>query len=52
LPKSLRQGKYVDLQQEEVKDLMNLVGLELDEKTIFKEQARKKKNKRYKKRGY
>lgn len=52
LPKSLRQGKYVDLPQEEVKELMNLVGLELDEKGISREAARKKKNKRYKKRGY
>jgi 23S rRNA pseudouridine2605 synthase len=52
LPGNLRQGKHADLQQEEVKDLMNLVGLKLDEKGISKEQERKKKNKRYKKRGY
>jgi len=52
LPKNLRQGKHMDLQMDEVKDLMNLVGLKMDEKSIFKEQERKKKNKRYKKRGY
>jgi len=52
LPKGLRQGRYVDLEQEEIKNLMNLVGLKLDEESISREQSRQKKNKRYKKQGY
>lgn len=52
LPKDLRQGKYIDLQMEEVKGLMHTVGLKLDEKSIIKKQNRKKKNNRYKKSGY
>ncbi|MCW8830001.1 MAG: pseudouridine synthase [Gammaproteobacteria bacterium] len=51
LPKSLRQGKTMDLEQPEVKQLMESVGLELDEQGIRKEQDRKRKTKHFKARG-
>jgi 23S rRNA pseudouridine2605 synthase len=51
LPKSVRLGKSMDLEQHEVKQLMDSVGLILDEEAIIKEQGRKKKNKQYKARG-
>lgn len=52
LPRNLRQGKAVDLELEEVKQLMKSVGLKLDEKSIIKERSRKQKRKQFKSRGY
>jgi 23S rRNA pseudouridine2605 synthase len=52
LPRDLRQGKTVDLELKEVKQLMQSVGLTLDEKSIIKERNRKRMNKHYKSRGY
>jgi len=51
LAKSLRQGKSVDLEQAEVKQMMESVGLTLDEQGIRKEQDRKRKTKHFKARG-
>lgn len=52
LPEKLRQGKYIDLEQNEVKDLMNSVGLKMDEEGIARQKRREQKNKHYKKHGY
>jgi len=51
LPKSLRQGKSIDLEQSEVKQMMEAVGLTLDEQGIREEQDRKRKTKHFKARG-
>lgn len=51
LPKSVRPGKSMDLEQHEVKQLMDSVGLRLDEEAIIREKGRKKKNKQYRARG-
>lgn len=51
LPKSLRQGKSIDLELAEVKLLMEAVGLKLDEQGIRNEQDRKRKTKQFKARG-
>lgn len=51
LAKSLRQGKSVDLEQSEVKLMMDVVGLTLDEEGIRKEQDRKRKSRHFKARG-
>jgi 23S rRNA pseudouridine2605 synthase len=51
LPKSLRQGKSVDLEQSEVKQMMEAVGLTLDEQGIREEQDRKRKTNHFKARG-
>ena len=51
LAKSLRQGKSIDLEQSEVKQMMEAVGLTLDEQGIRKEQDRKRKTKHFKARG-
>jgi 23S rRNA pseudouridine2605 synthase len=52
LPRNLRQGKTVDLELKDVKQLMQSVGLKLDEKSIIKERSRKQKGKQYRSRGY
>lgn len=52
LPRNLRQGKSVDLELKEVKQLMESVGLKLDEKGIIKERSRKQKGKQFRSRGY
>jgi 23S rRNA pseudouridine2605 synthase len=51
LPRDLRQGKAVDLELKEVKQIMQSVGLELDEKSIIKERSQKQKRKQFKSRG-
>lgn len=51
LSKSIRQGKSMDLEQSEVKQMMEAVGLTLDEKGIREEQDRKRKTKHFKARG-
>ncbi|MDH5613066.1 MAG: pseudouridine synthase [Gammaproteobacteria bacterium] len=51
LPRDLRQGKSVDLEPPVVKQMMESVGLTLNEEGIFKEQDRKRKNKFFKERG-
>ncbi|MDH5712203.1 MAG: pseudouridine synthase [Gammaproteobacteria bacterium] len=51
LPKNLRQGKTVDLEQAEVKQLMESVGLKLDEQAIRKEQDKRRKSRVFKARG-
>lgn len=51
LSKSVRQGKSIDLEQSEVKQMMESVGLTLDEEGIRKEQDRKRKSKHFKARG-
>ena len=51
LPKSVRSGKSVDLEQSEVKQMMESVGLKLDEQGIRNEQDRKRKSKHFKARG-
>ena len=51
LSKSIRQGKSMDLEQSEVKQMMEAVGLTLDEQGIRKEQDRKRKSKHFKARG-
>jgi 23S rRNA pseudouridine2605 synthase len=52
LPRNLRQGKTVDLELKDVKQLMQSVGLKLDEKSIIKERGQKQKRKQFKSRGY
>ena len=51
LPKSVRTGKSIDLEQSEVKQMMEAVGLKLDEQGIREEQNRKRKSKHFKARG-
>ena len=51
LPRNLRQGKAVDLELKEVKQIMQSVGLKLDEKSIIKERSQKLKRKQFKSRG-
>lgn len=51
LDKSLRQGKSIDLEQAEVEQMMEAVGLKLDVQGIRKEQDRKRKSKHFKARG-
>ncbi len=51
LPKSLRQGKSIDLELSEVKLMMEAVGLTLDEQGIREEQDKKRKTKHFKARG-
>ncbi len=51
LPRDLRQGKAVDLELKEVKQIMQSVGLKLDEKSIIKERSQKQKRKQFKSRG-
>lgn len=51
LPRNLRQGKTVDLDLTEVKQLMDIVGLKLDEKSIMEERSQKQKRDRFKSRG-
>jgi 23S rRNA pseudouridine2605 synthase len=51
LPKNLRQGKSIDLEQPVVKLIMESVGLKLDEEEISKEHERARKNKFFKDRG-
>jgi 23S rRNA pseudouridine2605 synthase len=51
LPRILRQGKTVDLELKEVKQIMESVGLELDEKSIIKERNQKQKRKQFKSRS-
>ncbi|MCK4704870.1 MAG: pseudouridine synthase, partial [Gammaproteobacteria bacterium] len=51
LSKSVRQGKCIDLEQSEVKQMMEAVGLTLDEQGIREEQDRKRKTKHFKARG-
>ena len=51
LSKSIRPGKSVDLEQSEVKQMMEAVGLTLDEQGIREEQDRKRKTKHFKARG-
>ncbi len=51
LPRNLRQGKTVDLELKEVKQLMETVGLKLDEKSIIEERDRKQKRNRFKSRS-
>jgi 23S rRNA pseudouridine2605 synthase len=51
LQKSLRQGKSIDLEQLEVKQMMDAVGLKLDVEGISQEIERKRKTKHFKARG-
>jgi len=51
LPRDLRQGKAVDLELKDVKQIMQSVGLKLDEKSIIKERSQKQKRKQFKSRG-
>jgi len=51
LPRDLRQGKSVDLELKDVKQMMQSVGLKLDEKSIIKERSQKQKRKQFKSRG-
>lgn len=51
LPRDLRPGKTLDLELKEVQQLMQSVGLKLDEKSIIEERNRKRLNKHYKSRG-
>lgn len=52
LPRDLRQGKAADLDLEAVKQLMESVGLKLDEKGIIEERNQQQKRNRFKSRGY
>ncbi len=51
LPRDLRQAKAVDLELKDVKQIMQSVGLKLDEKSIIKERSQKQKRKQFKSRG-
>ena len=51
LPRDLRQGKSVDLELKDVKQIMQSVGLKLDEESIIKERNQKQKRKQFKSRS-
>lgn len=51
LDKGLRPGKYIDLEQSEVEQMMDSVGLKLDVAGISKENERKRKARHFRARG-